>query len=208
MKSFGKEANGRSGTMRKTENENTRARPGTMRKTENENRRPRREAMRETENENRRAWSAGELVLLGTVLAMVSGVCLWNRGFDLRVQRIGTAKEQIMEFRKAVWTYYHDTGSFPPANEGLTALVSNPGSDAWRGPYLFSDRVPRDPWGREYVLVGSRPGNGRYRILSFGPDGRPGTADDIELSLGEPGRRAGRNGPCLAGTASGTAGNA
>jgi general secretion pathway protein G len=163
-------------------------------------------AMRKVDNRKARTWSPGELALLGVILTMILGTCLWNRGTDLRVQRIGTAKEQIVEFRKAVRTYYYDTGSFPPAEEGLTALVSNPGSDAWRGPYLFSDRIPRDPWGREYVLEGVGPEDGRYRILSFGPDRRPGTPDDIETSVGYPGRRAGRGGPRLADAASGGSG--
>jgi len=164
--------------------------------------------MRNAKDGNARAWTPGELAVLGVILTMILGTCLWNRETDLRVQRIGTAREQIGEFRKAVRTYYEDTGSFPPAEEGLTALVANPGSDAWRGPYLFSDRIPRDPWGREYVLDGTGVENGRPRILSFGPDRRPGTADDIELSLGEPGRRDGRRGPCLANAAPGPSGSA
>jgi type II secretion system protein G len=137
-----------------------------------------------------------------------SVVCLWNHGTDLRVQKIGTAKDQVLELRKAVWMYYRDTGTFPPAESGLAALVTNPGSEAWRGPYLEADAIPRDPWGGRYECQGPEPGTGRYRILSAGPDGRFGSEDDIRISLGEPGWPAGQEDPVLVDAAAGRAGNA
>src|SRR5689334_15691653 len=49
---------------------------------------------------------------------------------------------------------------------------------AWRGPYLSF--LKPDPWGRPYVYHPGGPGGGRgYRVLSVGPDGKEGTADDI-----------------------------
>ncbi len=49
----------------------------------------------------------------------------------------------------------------------------------WHGPYLQSD-IPLDPWGHPYVY--QYPGKlnpSGYDIISMGPDGQLGTADDI-----------------------------
>jgi general secretion pathway protein G len=44
-----------------------------------------------------------------------------------------------------------------------------------RGGYI--KRLPKDPWGRDYVLVS--PGNhGPYDIVSLGADGAPGGEGD------------------------------
>ncbi len=49
--------------------------------------------------------------------------------------------------------------------------------DTWKGPYV--DAVPNDPWKHPYIY--RVPGNGgkAYDLLSAGPDGSEGTADDI-----------------------------
>ena len=39
-------------------------------------------------------------------------------------------------------------------------------------------RMPKDPWGHEYVYE-PQPGGTKPRIYSLGRDGQPGTADDV-----------------------------
>ncbi|HEX5242642.1 MAG TPA: type II secretion system protein GspG [Tepidisphaeraceae bacterium] len=74
-----------------------------------------------------------------------------------------------------------DVGRYPTEREGLSALWDVPlGTESrWHGPYI-KPRVVRDPWGRPYVyhLVGEAP-HDSYRLISRGPDGIEGTADDI-----------------------------
>jgi type II secretion system protein G len=44
-----------------------------------------------------------------------------------------------------------DVGRYPTPQEGLAALVQNPGGLAkWHGPYLKTTGVPLDPWGQPY----------------------------------------------------------
>ena len=72
-------------------------------------------------------------------------------------------------------------------------LVTRPTGAAganWRGPYLSlpSGKPPfTDPWGREYrkvVQPGAAPGAAPLsrQYISNGPDGLPGTADDIAIT--------------------------
>ena len=77
-------------------------------------------------------------------------------------------------------TFQLHVGRYPSTDEGLQALVTQPGSieDGWRGPYV--DELPEDPWNRpyQYQFPGERKPNG-YDLWSMGPDGVSRTEDDI-----------------------------
>jgi general secretion pathway protein G len=72
-----------------------------------------------------------------------------------------------------------DLGRYPTQDEGLAALVEDPGFANWRGPYLKGELEP-DPWGTPYRYALDPLAAGRYELRSAGPDGRFGTPDDIE----------------------------
>src|SRR2546422_7507322 len=71
-------------------------------------------------------------------------------------------------------------GRYPTTGEGLAALRAAPsGAPNWKGPYL-KKAVPLDPWGKAYVYRSPGQHNSEdYDLLSTGPDGIEGTADDI-----------------------------
>ncbi len=93
------------------------------------------------------------------------------------------AKSQISNIETAIGMFQMDIGRPPTTSEGLEALVSNPGLDNWReGGYLQHGRVPRDPWGREYIYRSPGGGGRPYDLLSFGRDGeRGGSGHDAEI---------------------------
>lgn len=63
---------------------------------------------------------------------------------------------------------------YPTDEEGLRALVRNPGVPGWRGYYV--DQLPPDPWGHPYRYCCT---NDSVRLWGSGPDGLDGSADDI-----------------------------
>jgi general secretion pathway protein G len=75
-----------------------------------------------------------------------------------------------------------ETGRYPTASQGLQALITPPpGLKGWDGPYLKSVSV--DTWGQPYVYrQGAKVPGGGYVLLSVGPDGIEGTADDIRVA--------------------------
>ena len=85
----------------------------------------------------------------------------------------------IVKVSAAPDAYEVDNGYYPKGKNGLLDLIQQPrDSQNWRGPYIQSDTIPKDPWGNDYVLV--NPGeHGAYDLLSAGPDGEMGTEDDI-----------------------------
>jgi general secretion pathway protein G len=108
------------------------------------------------------------LVILGLLAALV-GPQLFPK---LGKGKQSAAKAQIELFGQALDQYRLDVGSYPTSQEGLAALVTNPGVDKWEGPYLKKG-LPNDPWGRPYIYT--CPGtHGEYDIVSYGRDGNPG----------------------------------
>ena len=95
------------------------------------------------------------------------------------------AKIQILELEGVLQLFRFDTSRYPTADEGLDALIHNPGDlKGWKGPYLQRPLLPTDPWGRLYTYRCS-PQNGTYDLISYGQDGSPGGqgADEDILRL-------------------------
>ncbi|MCF8110781.1 MAG: type II secretion system major pseudopilin GspG [Desulfobacteraceae bacterium] len=92
------------------------------------------------------------------------------------------ARSDIQAIETALKLYRLDNGKYPATQQGLEALVREPDSGPqpmnWReGGYLEKGRVPKDPWGNEYVYI--CPGNhDDYDIMSYAADGEPGGEGD------------------------------
>lgn len=88
------------------------------------------------------------------------------------------AKLQIESLETSLKLYKLDNGTYPTTDQGLQALIEAPSSGAlpqkWReGGYLEKGRLPKDPWGGEFVYLS--PGvHGDYDLISYGADGVPG----------------------------------
>jgi len=117
------------------------------------------------------------IVILGILATLVVPQVFGQREQATRQKAVSdiTALENAMEM------YRLDNGVYPTTEQGLEALVVpaqiDPRPRNFReGGYIR--RLLDDPWGNEYRLLS--PGQfGRYDIFSMGPDGQPGTNDDI-----------------------------
>ncbi len=114
------------------------------------------------------------LTIIGLIVGLVGPKVLSY----VSSSRTKTASLQIQNFRNALDLFYLDVGRYPTTSESLSALVQKPpATDGWHGPYLKSQKVPADPWGRAYLY--RSPGEHQvYDILSYGADGREGGAED------------------------------
>ena len=122
-----------------------------------------------------------ELLVVMVIISLFTtlvGMRLFNQ---VDKSRQTTAKAQISEFEAVLDLFRLEVGRYPHENEGLTALVANPGDVAnWDGPYLRKD-VPLDPWGNAYVY--RYPGEHYdFDILSLGADGQEG-GDEENLDI-------------------------
>jgi general secretion pathway protein G len=130
-----------------------------------------------------RGFTLVEMLVVITIIALIMALVGPRVLNYLTDAKIKTAKIQIASFENALDLYYLDANRYPTTSEGLRALIERPGGTAaWSGPYLKSDAVPNDPWGRLYVY--RSPGeHGPYDIISYGADGQQGgTGADADVT--------------------------
>ena len=112
------------------------------------------------------------LVILATLAAIVVPK-MAGRGQQAKITAAGT---QIENFKSVLDAFSKDCGRYPTAQEGLGALIKNPGLPGWKGPYLSGD-IPLDPWGTQAYRYDLQ--DGRPHFVCAGPDGKFNTPDDI-----------------------------
>ncbi|MBZ0073078.1 MAG: type II secretion system major pseudopilin GspG [Gammaproteobacteria bacterium] len=116
------------------------------------------------------------VVILG-ILAAIVVPRIMDRPDEARITK---ARQDVRTLESALNLYRLDNYNYPTTDQGLEALVQRPTSPEpphWKeGGYV--DRLPMDPWQRPYQYLS--PGvHGAIDIYSPGPDGQPGTDDDI-----------------------------
>jgi general secretion pathway protein G len=120
----------------------------------------------------RKGFTLVELLVVMAILAMLAALVGPKLFPKLGKGKQSAAKTQIELLGQALDQLKLDTGRYPTTQEGLNALMINPGMDNWEGPYLKKS-LPSDPWGKPYIY--QSPGtHGEYDLSSLGKDGNPG----------------------------------
>jgi general secretion pathway protein G len=133
-------------------------------------------------HENKESSESGftliELMVVVVIIGILAGLIVPRiMGSDDKA-REAKAKMQIESIETALKLYKLDNGAYPTTEQGLKALVEPPTAGnlpkSWRqGGYLEKGRIPKDPWGNEFVYV-SPGSHGDFDISSLGADGEPG----------------------------------
>lgn len=115
-----------------------------------------------------------ELLVVLAILGLLAGVVTPVVMNSLSGAKSKTARLQIENLSATLDIYRLEVGRYPNDNEGLNALVENPGNlPNWNGPYLKKGGVPKDPWGFDYQY--RFPGeHGSFDLWSLGADNRDG----------------------------------
>jgi general secretion pathway protein G len=121
---------------------------------------------------SRRGFTLVELLVVMVIIGLLAALVAPRLFPKLGKGKQAAAKAQIELLGQALDQYRLDVGSYPNTQEGLKALMSNPGVEKWEGPYLKKN-LPQDPWGKDYLY--QSPGtHGEYDLYSYGRDGKPG----------------------------------
>jgi general secretion pathway protein G len=127
---------------------------------------------------NRSGFTLIEIMVVIVILAMLAAIVgpkLMGRTDDAKVT---DARVQIKNMETALKFYKLDTGVYPSTEQGLNALVTLPTvgvipKSYKEGGYLESKKVPKDPWGNDYLYVS--PGeHGDFDLFCYGADGAKG----------------------------------
>ena len=117
-----------------------------------------------------------ELLLVMVILAILAAVIVPKFTGRTEQAKQSRALQDITNLKAQLNTFEVDTGSFPTSLDQLrenTGIITN-----WHGPYI--DKLPQDPWSHDYIYHPPSGDSTEFTIISAGPDGQEGTADDIK----------------------------
>jgi general secretion pathway protein G len=125
----------------------------------------------------RRAFTLIELLLVMVIIAVLAAIVVPNFTKQGEKARIRAAQQGISNIKTALGKFEIENGRFPSTEEGLQALVTNPSNlpDWTKG----LDSLPVDPWTRPFVYRNPGTNGADYDLLSTGPSGQEGNADNI-----------------------------
>ena len=126
-----------------------------------------------------------EIMVVVVILGILSALIVPNIIGRPDEARATAARSEIQQIATALEMYRLDNGFYPSTDQGLEALVSEPSGfpepPKWNEDgYL--NKVPEDPWGKEYRYVSEQRD---MDVYSFGADrqeGGEGVDADIKLS--------------------------
>ncbi len=114
------------------------------------------------------------IVILGILVSFIAPRLMGRPDEAKQVK----ARIQMESLETAIKLYKLDNGIYPTTEQGLQALIEQPQTGTlprkWRkGGYLEKGKVPKDPWGNEFIYL-SPGAHGDYDIIAYGADGVPG----------------------------------
>ena len=124
-------------------------------------------------NAQRRGFSLAELMVVIVIIGLLATAVVPKLMDRLLDAKWGKAKADISVIKDALTQYaINNGGSYP---DTLEVLVQ---PDANNRTYIEGNKVPRDPWGKEYGYEPPSGGIPDPRIICFGKDGAPGGEGD------------------------------
>ena len=112
-----------------------------------------------------------ELLLVLVILGILAAIVIPKFSGRTEQAKEQAAVTQISTFRTALDAFEVDNGYYPKGKNGLSDLIVQPRDcQNWRGPYLQSDSIPKDPWGNDYIYeCPGRHNPTSYDLSSPGP---------------------------------------
>ena len=117
-----------------------------------------------------------EIIIVMSLIGGLMGIIVANVMSAAENARVRSAQMAFGQLRSTLTVYKLAMHHFPTTEEGLQALVDNPGHRPyWRGPYCEPELL-KDPWGNAVAYES----DGRsLKFISGGTDGEIGTEDDV-----------------------------
>ena len=139
--------------------------------------------MRKDIYNNKQGFTLIELMVVIVILGILAGLIIPRIMGRPEEARRMKARIQMESMETALKMYKLDSGNYPSTEQGLEALVEAPTVGqiprAWRkGGYMEKGRIPKDPWGNEYIYLCPGHHKGDFDLISYASDGEPGGEDN------------------------------
>lgn len=127
----------------------------------------------------RRGFTLVELMIVVAIIGVLATLVITRYAGKTDQAKAAVARGQLQQLETAIIEFQAHCGRIPSS---LEELVNKPGDAAnWQdGGYLKGSKVPKDPWGRDYVYRGE---GSKYEIVCLAADGRQGGSGiDADIS--------------------------
>lgn len=128
----------------------------------------------------RRGFTLMEMIVVVTIIALLATVIVPRLWQHVGKANVAAAKAEVSTIANMISTYLIDTG-VPLDDDFDLSVLLLPADDGGgpSGPYLQKKDDLVDPWDHEYILRVPGEENFDFDVVSAGPDGELGTADDV-----------------------------
>nr|VFK14071.1 MAG: general secretion pathway protein G [Candidatus Kentron sp. LPFa]VFK30332.1 MAG: general secretion pathway protein G [Candidatus Kentron sp. LPFa] len=123
-----------------------------------------------------------EVMVVVVILGILAAIVVPKIMDRPDMARVTKAEQDIRALESALSLYRLDNFRYPTTDEGLGALVSGRSGNGNRKSGGYLARVPKDPWGNEYLYL--QPGqHGEIDVYTLGADGQIG-GDGFNADIG------------------------
>jgi general secretion pathway protein G len=121
-----------------------------------------------------------EMTIVLGIIAMILGGAIYSMRRISDGAKLSQVGSDFKSLESTLTMYKLNAGQYPTTQQGLKALTEKPTSTPVPRRWVqVMDKIPLDPWGADYGyrFPGKKRAN-EFEIISKGPDGLDGTADD------------------------------
>lgn len=132
--------------------------------------------MKKRKRTTRKGFTMIELMAMLIIIGLLGMLVVKKVADKIDQARITTTKANLKEIHNLVNQFKMDTGRFPTEDEGLMALIEQPGDviSYPDGGYLETTELPTDGWGNEFIYERFPESGKEFVIISYGADGEEG----------------------------------
>jgi general secretion pathway protein G len=132
-----------------------------------------------------RGFTLIEIMLVVIIIGILVAMLVPNiAGRSDQARKVAARTDIESNLGTALDLYKMDVGQYPTTEQGLNALIAQPTAPPvptqWNGPYLKKKKVPKDPWGRDYMYVS--PGVQNPDTYDLSSLGQSGVADSNNIT--------------------------
>ena len=129
-----------------------------------------------------RGFTLIEVMVVVVIIGLLAAIVAPNLIGNIDRAAVTRARGDIRSIETALNLYRLDNFKYPTTDEGLQALVTNPGEAVAPNWKAYLPNVPSDPWNNPYQYV--YPGTqAEFDLFSYGADGQEG-GEDINADIG------------------------
>ncbi len=129
-----------------------------------------------------------EILVVVVILGILAGLVVPRIMDQPEKARQTQAKMQIESLETALKLFKLENGFYPSTEQGLESLVRKPTTgripNRWReGGYMDKSRLPKDPWGYDFIYLSPGVHNRDFDLISYGADNQAGgEAEDRDIN--------------------------